>query len=75
MMVRVIGGEGEAEQLVSPLQVAVIWWLPAVKSERVKVADPPLTVAVPRLVVPSKNSTVPVGAPCVHVMCAVRVTR
>jgi hypothetical protein len=38
----------------------------------VNVATPPVTAAVPRLVVPSKNSTVPVGE--LPVTVAVRVT-
>ena len=39
----------------------MIAWLPVVSAVVVRVAAPPLSAELPRLVAPSKNSTVPVG--------------
>jgi hypothetical protein len=41
--------------------VAITWYVPAA-STGLMIAAPPLTVAVPRVVVPEVNVTVPVGA-------------
>lgn len=51
-------------KFVSPEYCAVIWCVPTVREEIVKVAWPPLNVtAEPRAVVPSKKVTEPVGVP------------
>jgi hypothetical protein len=47
----------------SPLYLAVIECVPADRIEIVKVAMPELRFAVPRVEVPSKKVTVPVGIP------------
>ena len=61
--VAVTDGEVLALKLVSPSYWAVIALLPCVRAVVVRVAMPPLRVAVPRDVVPLKNATVPVGMP------------
>ena len=60
------------EKLLSPLYLAVIECEPAVKFETVSCAVLLEIAPVPRVVVPSKNVTVPVGVP-VPVGCTVAV--
>lgn len=47
---------------------------PTARVDVVSIALPPLSVPVPRAVVPSLNVTVPVGVPDVAVTVAVKVT-
>ena len=54
----------------SPLYTAVIECDPAASEDTASAADPPLIVAVPNAVVPSRNCTVPVGALGVSVFSA-----
>src|SRR5438034_7016173 len=50
-------------KVVSPLYTAEMAWEPAVSVDAVKVAVPPLSVAVPIVLVPSLNVTMPLGVP------------
>jgi len=56
-----------AAKMSWPLYAAVSEWTPAVRSDRVKAAvaiwPAGVSVAVPRVVVPSRKVTVPVGTP------------
>src|SRR5437016_2649901 len=52
-----------ARSFASPPYTAVIEWLATDKLLVVKVAMPPLSVPVPRIVEPSLNVTVPAGVP------------
>ena len=52
-----------APNVPSPPYWAVIEWDPAERLLMLKVACPPLSVPVPRLVDPSRKVTVPVGVP------------
>lgn len=47
--------------------------VPTVKVEIVKLADEPVSVAVPITVAPSWNDTVPVGAPVAELTVAVSI--
>jgi len=70
-------GEVLLTELVSPLYVAVMEWLPTDNVDVVRDAESPTSVAVPNEVMPSKNSTVPVGnvpAPTLGVTFAVNLT-
>jgi hypothetical protein len=59
----------------APPYSAVIEWLPVVSVDVPKVATPlPFRSAVPSVVAPSLNVTVPVGVPAVDVTVAVNVT-
>jgi hypothetical protein len=49
-------------------------WVPTIKLALVKVATPPVSVAVPRAVLPFINRTVPVGVPAKDDTVAVKVT-
>jgi hypothetical protein len=51
------------EKLESPLYLAVIEWDPTASVDVANVATPPDSVPVPRVVVPSRKVTVPVGVP------------
>ncbi len=51
----------------------MIEWVPSDKAEVVRLAEPAVKVCDPRLVVPSKNVTLPVGEPD-PVTVAVRVS-
>jgi hypothetical protein len=48
-------------KLLSPAYAAVMLWLPTTKEDVLRVAAPELIVAVPSVVAPSLNVTVPVG--------------
>jgi hypothetical protein len=50
-------------KLVSALYVAVMVSLPTASDEMLMLAEPPLSVPVPRMVVPCVNVTVPVAVP------------
>src|SRR6516165_1775716 len=58
----VVGLSGGAN-MVSPLYVAVIMCGPAGRFDTVIVAIRPLSVPVPKIVLPSRNVTVPLGVP------------
>ncbi len=58
----------------SPRYEAVMECEPTLSAEVESVADPAFSVAVPSEIVPSKNSTVPVGVPPVPVTLAVKAT-
>ena len=77
-MVSVNAADVLAAKLLSPPYTAVIEWLPTDSDEVVNVACPfayAYCVPVPIGVVPSKNCTVPVGAPVVELKTvAVKVT-
>lgn len=62
-----------ASNVASPWYAAVIEWEPTASAEVDSVAWPALSVAVPIVVVPSRNATVPVGVPT-PVTVAVKVT-
>ena len=53
--------------------IAVIAWRPTASADVVNVADPLANVAVPSVVVPFKNATVPVGVPVPEVGLTVAV--
>jgi hypothetical protein len=76
VMVCVAGAEVLAVKLESPLYLAVMECAPTVSVEIVKVATRLVfRVAVPRVVVPSRKETVPVGVPLLPgVTVAVKVT-
>ena len=62
-----------ALKLVSPLYFALMLWLPGVSPEAVNCAEPLVIVLMPKVVVPSRNVTVPVGVP-VYAACTVAVS-
>ena len=57
-----------------PLYTAVMEWVPTSNEDVLNVALPPLSVAVPRVVDPFLNVTVPAGVPPLEVTVAVKVT-
>src|SRR5581483_11874078 len=64
-------------KLVSPAYTAVMAWPATAKAAVVNVAEPPESVAVPSVVVPSRKVTVPLGVPvpgATAVTVAVKVT-
>ena len=61
VIVSFITAEAAEVQLASPRYVADIAWLPTVSAVVLSDAVPPLTVAVPITVAPSRNCTLPVA--------------
>jgi hypothetical protein len=61
-------------ELASPPYDAVIGWLPVDKDDVENIALPPASVAVPSVVGPSRNVTVPVGVTPELATVAVKVT-
>jgi len=61
-------------KVVVPAYVAVIESLPTGRLEVLKLAVPPLSVPLPRTVLPLLNVTVPVGVPLAALTVAVKVT-
>ena len=62
------------EKFVLPLYTAVRDRVPAGRVELVKLATPPVSVALPRAVIPFLNVTVPVGVPEEEDTVAVKIT-
>lgn len=72
MTVWVISADVDAAWVASPLYSAVIEWSPAARVVLI-LADPSARTCDPRVVPPSLNETVPVGAPEIEVTDAVNV--
>ena len=74
--VRVTTLEVLTVKLLSPLNSAVMLWVPAVRADVEKLATlPPLSAELPRCVFPSRKVTVPDGTPAIPgATVAVKVT-
>lgn len=75
VMVSITAAEVLPAKFVLPLYLAVIECVPTVRVDVVKVATPlPFSVPMPSVAVPSRNVTVPAGAPPLLATVALNVT-